>query len=211
MRLNLGCGHVHAASWMNVDGSNRAWLASRLPWLDRLFVTLRLIAPTEFNAKTVYANLLRRFPWGDKSVEAIYMGEILEHFTQSEGERVLRECYRVLRPSGLLRIRVPDHARFWKQYVEEYERTKQQPHAQWSLAHTRWTAMYFRDLCVRRPHIWQSMGHYHKWMYDEISLILLVEAVGFENVERRVLHQSGIPQIEEVEVREELIIEATRP
>jgi SAM-dependent methyltransferase len=211
MKLNLGCGPVQPASWINVDASNRAWLASRLPWLDRLLVTFRLTAPTEFDRQTVYANLLRRFPWGDKSVEAIYMGEILEHFTQEAGERVLHECYRVLKPGGILRIRVPDHAHFWKNYVEEYERAKQQPRAQWSLAHTRWTAMYFHDLCIRRPRIWQSMGHYHKWMYDEIALILLVESIGFQNVGRRALHQSSIPQIEDVEVRDDLIIEATRP
>ncbi len=31
------------------------------------------------------------------------------------------------------------------------------------------------------PRLWQSMGHYHKWMYDEISLIPLVESVGFQD------------------------------
>lgn len=211
MKLNLGCGHVHAANWVNVDGSNRAWLASRLPWVDRMLVAISITAPTEFNSKTVYANLLRRFPWDEQSIEAIYLGEILEHFTQEQGEGVLRECYRVLRPGGMLRIRVPDHAKFWNNYVEEYERTRQQPREKWSLAHTRWTEMYFRDLCIRRPRAWQSMGHYHKWMYDEISLILLLEKVGFHNVERRAMHQSEIPKIDEVEVRDDLIVEGARP
>ena len=211
VKLNLGCGPIHAAAWVNVDGSNRAWLASRLSWLDRLLVSLRLVAPTEFSAATVYANLLRRFPWRDKSVEAIYMGEMLEHFTQEEGERVLRECYRVLRPGGLLRIRVPDNAHFWKKYLEEYESTKDKPRVQWCLSHTRWTAMYFQDICVRRPRFWQSMGHYHKWMYDEISLTLLLESIGFQDVERKKFHDSRIPHIEEVETTEMLIVEAICP
>jgi predicted SAM-dependent methyltransferase len=211
MKMNLGCGPVQPTGWINVDASNRAWLASRLPWLDRFLVICRVMAPTEFNGSTVYANLLRRFPWGDNAVDSIYMGEILEHFTPIAGEHVLRECYRVLKPSGILRIRVPDHARFWKNYIEEYEAAKKQPRAQWSMAHTRWTEMYFDNLCNRRPHLWQSMGHYHKWMYDEISLTLLVESVGFLHVERRALHQSAISRIEEVEKRDDLIIEATRP
>ena len=211
MKLNLGCGPVHAANWVNVDGSNRAWLASRLPWLDRLLVAAGLIAPTEFNERTVFAPLLRRFPWKNASADAIYMGEILEHFTQKDGERVLSECYRVLKPGGLLRVRVPDRARFWKQYVEEFERTKSKPRAQWNLDHTRWTAMYFRDVPVRRPRLWQSMGHFHKWMSDEVSLIHLFESMGFERAERRALHQSGISQIEDVEIRDDLIVEGTRP
>jgi SAM-dependent methyltransferase len=179
--------------------------------LDRILVALRLLAPTEFSAKTFYANLLRPFPWSDNAVEAIYLGEILEHFTLEEGQRVLHECYRVLKPGGRLRIRVPDHARFWKNYVDEYECTKQKAREDWSLAHTRWTEMYFDNLCTSRLRCWQSIGHYHKWMYDEISLILLVEAIGFQCVERSTFHQSRIPQIEEVEVRDDLIVEALHP
>jgi predicted SAM-dependent methyltransferase len=211
MHLNLGCGPVHAAGWTNVDGSNRAWLASRLTWLDRLLVAARLLPPTEFSAKTVYANLLRPFPWGDQSAASIYMGEILEHFTKTDGEWILRECYRTLKPGGLLRIRVPDHARFWQNYVSEFERAKERPRTEWSLEHTRWTAMYFRDICVRRPKLWQSMGHFHKWMYDEISLIMLLETVGFQRVSRKAFHDSDIPRIDAVEVRDDLIVEATRP
>jgi predicted SAM-dependent methyltransferase len=211
LKLNLGCGPIQAATWVNVDGSNRAWLASRLPWLDRLIVALRLVAPTEFGAETLYANLLRPFPWKDNDVEAIYMGEILEHFTQEEGKRVLRECYRVLKPGGVLRIRVPDNAHFWKTYIENYESTKQKTRGEWCLTHTRWTAMYFQDICVRRPRLWQSMGHYHKWAYDEISLILMVESLGFQNVERKTFHQSRIPHVEEVEMTDMLIVEAVCP
>lgn len=211
MKLNLGCGPIHPSGWVNVDGSNRAWLASRLPWVDRVFVSLGLLAPTEFNVETFYANLLRRFPWNDNTIEAIYMGEILEHFAKEEGEFVLHECYRVLQSGGLLRIRVPDHAHFWENYVQEYESTKQKPRQEWTLHHTRWTTMYFHDICIHRPRPWQSMGHFHKWMYDEISLILLVESIGFQHVERKPFHQSCIPQIEAVENRDDLIIEAVRP
>jgi predicted SAM-dependent methyltransferase len=211
MKLNLGCGPVQPAAWVNVDGSNRAWLASRLPWVDRLLVLLRLVPRTEFHGRTTYANLLRPFPWQAGSVDAIYMGEMLEHFTQADGEYVLRECYRVLKPGGILRLRVPDHARFWTQYVDEYERTRSRPRHEWSLDHTRWTAMSFRDLCVQRPALWRSMGHYHKWMYDEVSLTLLAESIGFRHVARKGLHDSAIPDVADVEVRDDLIVEGTRP
>lgn len=211
MKLNLGCGPVQPPGWINVDGSNRAWLASRLPWVDRLLVTLCLIPPTEFNTQTFHANLQRRFPWQDSSAEKIYMGELLEHLTREEGIHVVRECYRVLKPGGILRIRVPDNTHFWKNYLEEYEKIKQQPMEKWTLAHTRWVEMYFREICVSRPLPWQSMGHFHKWMYDEVSLIQLLVSAGFQNVERKSLHQSRIPDIKKIETREDLIVEATRP
>ena len=211
MRLNLGCGPVQPDRWVNVDGSNRAWLSSRLAWLDRLFVICRLISPTEFTKQTFYANLLKKFPWQDGSIEAIYMGEFLEHLTLQQGTHLLRESYRVLKPGGILRVRVPDHVRFWKGYLEAYDTAKQPGRAHWSLDHTRWTRMFFDDLCTKRPHLWQSMGHYHKWMYDEISLILLFESVGFQKVERMAFLQSAVPDIGEVEVRDDLIVEGIRP
>src|SRR5262245_32106007 len=42
MRLNLGCGPIQPEGWINVDGSNRAWLATRFPRLDRILTKLRL-------------------------------------------------------------------------------------------------------------------------------------------------------------------------
>jgi predicted SAM-dependent methyltransferase len=209
-KLNLGCGHVQPAGWINVDGSNRAWLASRLPQVDKTLVRLGLLAPTEFCRDTVWANLLRPFPWPDDSVEAIYMGEMLEHFTRQEADHILAQCHRVLKPGGHLRLRVPDHANFWRHYVEQYETVRGKPREQWNLDHTKWTRMCFDTMCVARPKPWQSMGHFHKWMYDDVSLILTLEAARFRNAERRRFHDSDIPGIDVVELRDDLIVEAVK-
>jgi hypothetical protein len=55
------------------------------------------------------------------------------------------------------------------------------------------------------------MGHFHKWMYDDISLILLLESLGFQDVGRKGFHDSAIAGIDAVEVRDDLIVEGTRP
>jgi len=211
MKLNLGCGPVQPDGWVNVDGSNRAYLASRLPWLNRALERSGLLAPTEFGAHTVHADLLRHFPWPNGSIDAIYMGEVLEHFTRVQGEQILHQCFRVLRRGGRLRVRVPDNARFWSRYLEEYQRTRGLARSSWSGDHTRFIKMYFDDLCVKRPKLWQSMGHFHKWMYDEVSLTLLFEGTGFREVERCAFQKSGIPGIAAVENRDDLIVEGVRP
>jgi predicted SAM-dependent methyltransferase len=154
--------------------------------------------------------MCKRFPYDDNSVIAIYSGEMLEHLTREEGERFLNESFRVLKPGGVLRVRVPDNYRFWKNYTEDYEQAHHRPRKQWDEEHTRWISMFFREICVRRT-LLSSMGHYHKWMYDEISLVLAFERVGFVEVERRGLHNSRIPDVALVEVRDDLIIEGTKP
>lgn len=209
--LNLGCGHVTPRGWINVDGSNRAWLASRWPLVDRTLVGLRVIPPTEFANGITFADFFRPLPWSDNTADAVYLGEVMEHFTRDDGERLLKECLRVLRPGGVIRIRVPDNARFWQNYLNEYDAAKAKPRSEWTTAHTRWIEMFFGDICVRPVRRFHSMGHFHKWMFDEVSLVLLLEKLGFHEVARRAYHDSRIADIRSVEARDDLIVEGIKP
>jgi predicted SAM-dependent methyltransferase len=209
-KLNLGCGPVQPDGWQNVDGSIRAWVATRVPVFDRLMTRMRIWSETEFNAKTQYANLLRRLPWSDNSVDCVYLGEVLEHFTRNDGSRFLSECYRVLRPGGVIRVRVPDNARFWRNYLNEFDDAFTKPQAEWTDAHDRWVEMFFRNICVRREWL-GSFGHYHKWMYDEISLIRTLQRVGFTDLSRRKFLDSTIEDIQQVETHEDLTVEGNKP
>lgn len=45
------------------------------------------------------------WPWHDNSIDGIHASHILEHFL--DHEIFLRECYRILKPGGFLRVVVP--------------------------------------------------------------------------------------------------------
>lgn len=209
LKLNLGCGPIHAAGWINVDGSRRAWFASRLAPIDRWLVRRGVWPPTEFSAATCFADLRRPLPWPDGAAGAIYLGEMLEHLTRAGAMRLLHECFRVLAVGGLLRLRVPDNAHFWRSYLEEYDAQRARPRAEWTDTHARWVEMFFRDICVRRQWV-GSFAHFHKWMWDEVSLTVALERVGFTGVERRAFLDSAISDIAALEVREDLTLEATK-
>ncbi|TKB79785.1 MAG: methyltransferase domain-containing protein [Nitrospira sp.] len=71
----------------------------------------------------IYAHdLTRPFPWNGESVDAVYSSHTLEHLTREQGRAFLRECYRVLRKGGVIRIIVPD----LQPLVEDYQRGKVQ-------------------------------------------------------------------------------------
>lgn len=56
-------------------------------------------------------------PFDDGSCEAIYLGQCVEHFNrQHELIPLLRECHRLLAPSGVLRITTPDLDRLLDAY-----------------------------------------------------------------------------------------------
>src|SRR5437870_645768 len=59
-------------------------------------------------AADCYADLRRTLPFADASVDAVFCEEAIEHIAKSEAEGFLRECVRILRPGGVMRITTPD-------------------------------------------------------------------------------------------------------
>jgi predicted SAM-dependent methyltransferase len=126
-RLNLGCGPIQPREWVNIDGSNRAWLASRLAPLDRLLVRLGILGRTEFGPSVKVCNVLKRLPYADGSVGAVYASELWEHLTSADAARLTRECFRALSPGGVLRVCVPDGVAFWQEYPRLHAAAGAQP------------------------------------------------------------------------------------
>jgi len=81
--LNLGCGHRFHNEWTNVDFKS--------------------------TGKNVIAyNLLKGIPFKDGIFDMVYHSHIIEHFSKEDAPKFLMECYRVLKPNGIIRIAFPD-------------------------------------------------------------------------------------------------------
>jgi predicted SAM-dependent methyltransferase len=95
--LNLGCGDRFLPSWTNVD------LIPSAPGI-------------------IKHNLYRSLPFTDNGFDAVYLSHVLEHFDQDAGLSLLKECYRVCIPGGVLRAVVPDLetiVRLYLKYLED--------------------------------------------------------------------------------------------
>jgi predicted SAM-dependent methyltransferase len=53
-------------------------------------------------------NVVEGVPLPDASCDAVYNAAVLEHLTPAQAERFLRECHRLLKSGGVLRVGVPD-------------------------------------------------------------------------------------------------------
>ncbi|OKH33590.1 methyltransferase type 11 [[Phormidium ambiguum] IAM M-71] len=95
--LNLGCGSRFHPDWTNVD-----------------FVST--------SEGVIAHNLNEGIPFSDSSFDVIYHSHVLEHFSKQEAELFLRECYRVLRPQGFLRVVVPDLEQIVRIYLTALEK-----------------------------------------------------------------------------------------
>lgn len=94
LRLNIGAGARTFSTWTSVDRD-----PGDVP--DHLLDISR-----------------EPLPFKDGSTHAIYMSHVLDHFNFFEGEHVLKECRRVLRPGGVLRVAVCNLGEFMRRYKD---------------------------------------------------------------------------------------------
>jgi SAM-dependent methyltransferase len=194
LKINIGSGVSGVSGWHNLDNSPTI-LLSRIPLGRRLFRTPRW--PSDVRRHDV----TRGLPFAERSVSYIYSSHTLEHFTWEESLRVARECFRVLREGGVLRVVVPDLQLLVREYQQDADpRASHRFLQRLSLGHT------IRDLI--------HPGANHSQMFDQRSLAHLLQQAGFAQPEVSRFQESRIPDIAAIELearkRESLYVEAVR-
>ena len=55
-----------------------------------------------------YVNVMKTLPFASGSIDLILLEELIEHVGKDRGLALLRECFRVLKPGGTMRVATPD-------------------------------------------------------------------------------------------------------
>lgn len=199
-RLNIGCGDRPTAGWVNYDNSLSVMLG-RLPGLAVLLARIGLVAGSQLNFARVasaagirYANVTSRIPEDDSSVDLIYSCHMLEHLTRHDALSFLKECRRVLKPQGALRIVVPD----LRILIENYLAGGDADHfvASLYIVPTEPEGFLSRVKCALVG------GRLHLWMYDAESLRELMRTAGFASVVTLPAGETTIKGVEGIDLRE---------
>ena len=139
MKLHLGCGKRYLEGYIHVDIAEFEHIDYQLP-IDDLST------------------------FKDNTAEEIYASHVLEYFDRNDVINVLTEWKRVLKPSGILRLAVPNFPKL----VEVYQSSKDLSsilgplYGKWDIGNKEFI--------------------YHKTVYDENSLKNVLEEVGFKNI-----------------------------
>ena len=172
LRLCLGSGGAPLPGWTKVD----------------------LYVPAD-----IRLDLRAGFPLPDASVELIYSEHLFEHFPLETAMDLFRECRRVLLPSGVMRVAMPD----LEDVVRDYPR-------RWrDAAWVNWPEYEWIDSGVRMVNTAvREWGHMYLYDYPELELRL--KSAGFAEVERCQLGVSGTPALQGLETRADsfLVVEA---
>ncbi|RJQ83020.1 MAG: methyltransferase domain-containing protein [Desulfobacteraceae bacterium] len=98
--LNLGCGAHWNPLWVNVDFKSN-------------------------HPNVIAHDLNRSIPFSDDSFDAVYHSHLLEHLPKNRAPVFITECYRVLKPDGILRVVVPDLEQIARWYLLLLEKALQ--------------------------------------------------------------------------------------
>lgn len=134
--LNLGCGSCYHSDWINVD-----------------FVS---------NTKNIIAhNLLKGIPFESNYFDVVYHSHLLEHFPKNKSTEFILECYRVLKPGGVIRIVVPNLEVIIREYLEKLEKSIEGDEA--AKYDYEWIMLELFDQMVRN----NSGGQMAKYFFQE--------------------------------------------
>jgi predicted SAM-dependent methyltransferase len=143
LRIHLGSGASPKPGWVNVD-----LVGAKVDlWWD----------------------VARRLPFGDHEVDAVFHEHLLEHLSLEQGLALTRECRRVLKEEGTLRIVVPDCQGYLASYAnggEFLEEAKPGRPTQLLAA----SEVFLR--------------HGHRSAYDFETLALVCRKAGFDTLKR---------------------------
>jgi len=135
------------------------------------------------------------FPFSDSTFEYIYAEHMIEHIAYPRAAAMLRECHRVMRRGGVIRVVTPNLAAVVGLYTSKLG-PDQERYLSW-LCQT-----FVPQDC---PHnstsainvMFRSWGH--QFIYDEETLRGSMDAAGFRCVERYMLGESRYPELRNIE------------
>lgn len=197
--LQLGTGHNLLPGWLNTD----------------VHVFRR--------GQVTFLDATQPFPLPEASFDYVYSEHQIEHVPLEAGQRMMAECFRVLRPGGVVRIATPD--------LERVARLARAPLGE---EEAYYVAYISRMLGLAAPDparvinaLFRAFGpddaSGHQFIYSFDALADGLRAAGFTDVRRCEVGESGHALLRGIErhadavgdarvvAYETLVVEATRP
>ena len=138
--LNLGCAYTYSTGkeWINLD-----------------FIST--------GADVIAHDLLNGIPFENNSFDLVYHSHVLEHFSKEDGEKIIAECFRVLKPGGIIRIAIPDLEMILRNYLRYLEQGLNSPNDETIRYNYDWMMIEMYDQAVRN----HSGGNMQKYLFNE--------------------------------------------
>jgi SAM-dependent methyltransferase len=185
-KLHLGCFDQPLEGWVNTGITPHIWI-SRVPFAAKLLCSVGIMPSKRLAQHKAgifrqikYLNVSKKFHQPSNSCASIFSCHMLEHLYPSVAVSCLKECLRVLRPEGVLRIAVPDLDRMIQEYDPSNPELFLQGAFQYGVGADR---------------------NSHRWHYNYTNLRSHLLNVGFSRVTRCEFRTGACPDVERIDSR----------
>jgi len=156
----------------------------------------------QFGGRLINFDVTDGLPFTSASVENIYTSHFIEHINFTEGKEFIGECYRVLKPGGILRIICPD-IDIWIDKLYNQDDSKFFEGYKKALNVDTWENELYReyDNITTPIELFNSMifNWGHRWMWNFKSIQDLLNFHGFERVRKLALGEGDLFQLSTIE------------
>jgi len=94
-------------------------------------------------------NLLETLPFDDNSFDVVYHAQFIEHLSIGDAKSFTEECYRILKPGGVLRIVTPDLENQAREYLKQLDGVVKDPENELLSNRYEWIRMEMIDQLTR--------------------------------------------------------------
>lgn len=151
-------------------------------WLNTNWYPVR-----PFSTSTIFLDATRSFPLPDNSFDYVFSEHMIEHVPYEGGLNMLVECFRVLRPGGVLRIATPDMA-FLTGLMDSDLSDLERSYIEWSAEQFLSSSRPASGLAVANNFL-RAWGH--TFIYDRATMRSALQFAGFVEVAERAVNESA--------------------
>lgn len=169
-KLQLGTSNNLLAGWLNTD----------------IFLN---------HDSVVYLDATRTFPFATNTFDYIFSEHMIEHIDYWSAQFMLRECARVLKPGGRIRIATPDLRVLLGLHAKE-KSDVQRFYIDWAIAQFMPEANGCKDVFVIN-NFFRAWGH--QFLYDPETLAQTLCRAGFDQIQYFKPGLSADPNLENLE------------
>lgn len=137
----------------------------------------------------IQADLTKKLQYPNDSVDFIYSQHFWEHIDENQGVALLRECYRVLKKNGVIRIVTPDLDLYVDAYLNwhKYKETKKE--------------FSSPEQFLNYAMIGEAIKDKHRFIYNKKDLREKAIKVGFSEIKEKEYGNSDHKELKNLETR----------
>jgi len=154
-KLHIGGGRNTLSGWLNTD-----------------------LGPA--SSEIIYMDATKRYPFDDNVFDYVYSEHMIEHIPYAAARQMLRECYRVLKPGGKIRLATPDLVVLLDLYKKD-RTSLQNDYLAWATKSFTPEADQVDPVFVINNFV-RDWGH--QFIYDEETLRRAMNLEGFTDITR---------------------------